>query len=77
MEANQATEIDHDKVAELALRVDQAVRNVLEKENQTVGFYALVAAVSILVSYETMQKFLDQLAASADEKERLAKEITQ
>lgn len=73
----QAIEIDHDKVAELALRVDQAVRNVLEKEDQSVGFYALVTAATTLVSYETMQRFLDEVAVSSDARERITSEVKQ
>ena len=68
-------ELDQDRLAELALKIDCAIRGILEKEDQEMGFHALVAATTLLVSYGTMQKYLDALATSADAREQIISEL--
>jgi hypothetical protein len=65
---------DMQAVADLSERLNLAIRRTVQDAGQSdphVISNALAAAISMVVSYDSMQAFLETLAACADEKEEV------
>jgi hypothetical protein len=63
-----------EKITEIALKVDRAIRDAIatcQPVSPAEMSHGLSAALSLIVSYESMQAFLDDLARCADAKERV------